>query len=330
MKILVTGAGGFLGRATVNALLDRGHQVCAMVRSQSATPNWPDMVKIVHADLRVPSQYARALKGVDAVVHLAASVTGGEDEQFNSTVIATEAFLRALIQSGVRRILHVSTIAIYDWHRTSGEMTEASPLSKNIYEMGPYGIAKYWQEKIVEEAAVEHDLDLTILRPGFIWGNGNSDLAGMGRSIGPVHLMFGPFSRLPLTYVENCADCIAATITRKPTDPEIFNVFDSDDIQIWKYCREYYRRKKQRKLLVPIPYTVGFLLAKCAKLTSRVLFGPRGRLPSLLTPIRYEAQFKPLRYSTEKLHQSTGWTPLVGFEDAMTKTFDQLEGPSTG
>jgi len=329
MRVLVTGAGGFLGRATVNTLLDRGHQVCALVRSQSAASDWPETVEIVHADLRVPSQYAHALKGVEAVVHLAASVSGSEDQQFNSTVIATEAFLKVLAQSGVRRFIHVSTIAIYDWHETSREMTENSPISKNIYEMGPYGIAKYWQEKIVEEAAVEHSLELTILRPGFIWGQGNSDLAGMGRSMGPVHIMFGPFTRLPLTYVDNCADCITASVTRAPAEPEIFNVFDSDEIQVWKYCREYYRRKKERKLLLPIPYTVGLLLAKFAKLTSRVLFGPSGRLPSLLTPLRYEAQFKPLRYSTKKLRQSMGWVPLIEFNDAMARTFDQLEEPGT-
>ncbi len=326
MRVFVTGAGGFLGRATVQKLLDDGHEVIAMVRSHAGSPAWPPSVEVVQADLRVPSQYEAALSEADAVVHVAAAVDGDEDQQFNSTVLATEKFLDALACSSVRRVVHISTIAIYDWHNTKGEMNEDSPLSENVYELGPYSIAKMWQERIVKEKAESHNWHLTILRPGFVWGSERPNLAGMGRTMGPIHLMFGPFTRLPLTYVENCAHCIAKALPREPMAPEVFNVFDSDSVRVWQYCRAYFRAQSRRQLLVPVPYYVGLLTAHLAGLTSRILFGPTGRLPSLLVARRYESQFKPIRYSTRKLREVLSWTPPVSFKSALAKAFDVKVG----
>jgi nucleoside-diphosphate-sugar epimerase len=323
MKVLVTGGGGFLGRSVVDRLLERGQAVRAIVRPSSPKPPWPDAVEVFRADLRVEENLAPAFDGVDAVLHLAAATSGDEDMQFASTVIATERFLDAMANSAVKRLIHVSSMVVYDWSKAKSCMDEGTPLENNPYGMGGYTIAKVWQERVVSRFAKEHSWDLTVARPGFIWGQGHAQIAGMGRQFGRIYLLFGPFTRLPLCHVENCADCLVTAIENPASSGEILNVIDGDDIRVWRYAREYARRSGQKGFLLPLPYRVGLGVAQLAALTSRTLFGKKGKLPSLLTPRRFESQFKPIRFSNRKVRTALKWTPPLSFEKCLDRSFDR-------
>ena len=321
MKVLVSGAGGFLGTHVVERLLERGHAVRAIVRPASVEPAWTGNVEIVRADLRVTDDLVALFRGMDAVIHLAAATSGGEDSQFASSVVGTERFLDAMAQSQVTRFIHVSSLAVYDWERTFRTMDEKSPLLTDVYEAGAYTIAKVWQERIISRCARQHSWDLTILRPGFIWGKQHAEIAGMGRHFGRCYLMFGPLTRLPLSHVVNCADCIVAALESPSSSGEIFNVIDQDDVTVWRYVKEYARRSRQGGFFIPVPYFVGLLTAYAALCVSRLLFGRKGKLPSLLTPRRYEAQFKPLRFSNQKLKQALNWVPRLNFDQCLNSTY---------
>ncbi len=321
MKILVTGAGGFLGRYVVAQLLQRGHKVRAMVRPMSPAPIWPGDVETFAADLRVADKLEAAFDGIDAVIHLASATSGNEDVQFASTVVGTEKFLEAMARSATRRLILVSSLVVYDWSRARGTMDEQTPLENNIYGMGGYTIAKVWQERIVSRAAKVHGWELTVMRPGFIWGPGHAAIAGMGRHFRRGYLMFGPFTRLPLTHVENCADALVAAVDSPAAAGETFNVVDGDDIRVWRYVKEYAKRTGQPGLMLPLPYWFGYGLAQLAALVSRTLFGKKGRLPSLLTPRRFEAQFKPIRFSNQKLARLMNWKPPLSFDACLRDTY---------
>jgi UDP-glucose 4-epimerase len=322
MTILVTGAGGFLGRAVVARLLQRGHKVRAMIRPRGAVPTWPKTVEIVRADLRAVEDLATLLDGVESVVHLASATSGNEDVQFASTVVGTEKLIDAMVASEVRRLVLVSSLVVYDWSRARGSMDEETPLEENIYSMGGYTIAKAWQERVVRSAAAAHRWDLTVLRPGFIWGPEHAEIAGMGRHFGRFYLMFGPFTRLPLTHVENCADVVATAVDSPGSVGETFNVVDNDSISVWRYVKEYAKRTGQPGWLVPVPYWFGYGLGLVASLVSLSLFGRKGKLPSLLTPRRFQAQFKPIRFSNQKLLTAMNWKPLLTFDDCLRDTYD--------
>jgi nucleoside-diphosphate-sugar epimerase len=321
MRVLVTGAGGFLGRYVVDRLLARGHNVRAIIRPASSVPEWGGAVEILRADIRVYDKLEGAFEGIDTVLHLASATSGNEDLQFASTVVATERFLGAMAKSPVKRLVHVSSLVVYDWAHANGIMNEDTPLLKDIYDMGGYSIAKVWQERVVLSRAKAHSWDLTIMRPGFIWGNQHAQIAGMGRHIGRIYLMFGPFTRLPLSHVVNCADCLVAAAERPAAVGESFNVIDGDNIRVWRYVREYAKRTGQRGFLVPLPYRFGLGLAQLASLVSRMLFGKKGKLPSLLTPRRFEAQFKPIRFSNQKLKEKLAWTPPLNFDECLNETY---------
>jgi len=324
MKVLVSGAGGFLGRYVVERLLARGHNVRAIVRSAPTYPEWQNGVEIFRTDLRKSEKLETAFDGIDAVLHLAAATAGDEDVQFSSSVVATEKFLDAMAKSSVKRLVHVSSLVVYDWHHENRILTEDTPLLTNPYGMGSYSIAKMWQERVVAKYAKALGWNFTIMRPGFIWGPGHAAISGMGRHVGRLYLMYGPLTRLPLSHVANCADCLVAAVERPSAVGEVFNVIDSDDIRVWRYVREYKNRTGQTGISVPVPYRFGLALAQLALLISRRLFGPKGRLPSLLTPSRYEAQFKPIRFSTQKLREKLGWSPPLSFDACLNETYRKI------
>jgi nucleoside-diphosphate-sugar epimerase len=321
MKVLVTGAGGFLGRAVVERLLERGHKVRAIIRPSSQTPAWAEEVEVFRADLRVANDLLAAFNDVDAVLHLAAATSGSEDIQFSTTVVGTERFLEAMAKSAVKRLIHVSSLVVYDWSQVKSCMDENSPLEDNPYQMGGYAIAKVWQERVVSRFAREHGWDLTIMRPGFIWGVDHAQIAGMGRKFGRLYILFGPLTRLPLTHVVNCADSLVAAIENPAASGEAFNVIDSDDVRVWRYARDYARRTGQHGFFLPIPYRLGLAVAQLAAFTSRALFGSKGKLPSLLTPRRFESQFKPIRYSNRRLTSKLNWRPRFGFAECLKDSF---------
>ena len=292
------------------------------MRPSSPKPAWSDEVEVFRADLRVGNDLVSAFDGVDAVLHLAAATSGSEDVQFTSSVVATERFLEAMKKSTVTRLVHVSSLVVYDWSKVKSCMDEDSPLESDPYPMGPYTIAKVWQERVVLRFAKKYSWDLTVVRPGFIWGDGHAQIAGMGRQFGRFYLLFGPFTRLPLSNVANCADCLVATVENPASSGQTFNVIDGDHIRVWRYAREYARRTGQRGLLVPLPYRLGLFIAQLAAFTSRRLFGSKGKLPSLLTPRRFESQFKPIRFSNRRMRTTLNWTPRLSFEECLERSFD--------
>lgn len=189
--------------------------------------------------------------------------------------------------------------------------------------MGGYVTAKAWQERLVREAAARQGFPVTFLRPGFIWGPGQGLIAGMGRRMGRLHFMFGPSTELPLCHVENCADAIVRLVNVRAETEAVFNVVDTDVVSVRQYCKSYYKNKEKRPLLIPVPYLAGLGIAHLAQAVSKLFFGPRGKLPSLLIPRRFEAQFKPLTFSNAKIRQATGWTPPLDFATAAHVAFGQ-------
>jgi UDP-glucose 4-epimerase len=321
MNVFVTGAGGFLGSHVVDCLLAANHTVTAMIRPASKVPSWGDRVKLYRGDLRNPDGMLEALEDIDVLVHLAAVTSGSEDVQFTSSVVGTEKLLEVLAQSKVRRLVHISSLVVYDWSRATSELTETSALDDAIYDMGGYAIAKLWQERIIRRFSERYGCQTTILRPGFIWGRGHAEIAGMGRKFGKVFCVMSPGSDLPLTHVENCADCIVATIERPQARGETYNVFDTHGASAWQYAGEYLKRTGTKAIRLPVPYCAGLGLAKLATWTSRRLFGARGQLPSFLAKHRFEAQFKPLKFSTSKLTDQLDWHAPYDFRTCVNKTY---------
>ena len=215
-----------------------------------------------------------------------------------------------------------SSFSVYGWSTIRGTLTEESPLESDLYRRDGYAIAKTWQERVARRMSQKHNWDLTVLRPGFIWGRDHGYLAGLGQKLGRWHLVFGPSTRLPLTHVENCADCFAVAVENPRAVGETFNVVDGHEISSWRYLGEYLRRTEAREHRFPVPYAVALSGSLLADWVNRRFFHDRARLPGLLIPCRFRARFKPLQFSTRKVEEVLGWRPPLDLAECLRRTYD--------
>ena len=124
-KILITGGAGFIGRAVCRELLTRGHEIRVLdslieqVHGDRDRPeDLPEEVELIRADVRNGDAVAKAVKGVDSVIHLAAEVGVGQSmyavERYTSVNdVGTAVLFEKLIENPVRRVVTASSMSIY-------------------------------------------------------------------------------------------------------------------------------------------------------------------------------------------------------------------------
>lgn len=313
MKVLLTGAGGFLGRALAPALLRQGHTVRALMRpgAGSAPPATTEGIEVWWGDLRT-ADLGAALAGVDAVVHLAAVFSGDVVEQFQGTVLPTEALLDAMVRVGTQRLVLVSSLSVYDWCGSGRALVEDSPLEPRLDRRDGYTATKTWQERLCRRYANAHGWRLTVLRPGFIWGRERPWVDGVGVRLGRTLVVNGPFRRLPLIHVESCAECVAASVACEAAYGQTLNLIDSDDVRAWRYAGDLIRSgATDARRRIALPYHLGLSIAVAASALGRLLLGPDLRLPGILVPERYRARFRCLRFPNQKATRLLEWKPRV-------------------
>jgi 2-alkyl-3-oxoalkanoate reductase len=331
MRALVTGANGFLGRHVVGALLAQGIEVRAMVRPAARLEalGWPSSVEVFRADLRTSRELQRAFEGVNVLLHLAAVVSGGEDAQFAGTVVGTERLMDAMAASACQRLVLCSTFSVYDYSSIGGTLDEDSPLHQvpEVYTRDGYTISKWWQERVTRRFVDKHGWDLTVLRPGFIWGRDHGYLAALGQRFGRHHLVIGPLTRMPMTHVENCADVFALAATDARAQGKTLNVVDGPGERIWTYLSDYMRSSSQPGWRLPVPYCLAISTVRLAFAT---MFRSATKVPSILIPRRLESRLRPLRFENRRLRETLGWTPPLDYQQCLVRTYGPAAPTAAG
>ena len=327
VKALVTGAGGFLGRHVVAALLARGHEVRALVRPAADVSGlgWPSSVELVRADLRAARELEAAFDGVEVLRPPRRGRDRGRGRAVRRGGRRDRAAPRRdgahhLPPRSSSRAASRSTTGA----RSTGTLDEDSPLEAGdaLYERDGYTIAKAWQERVTRRLAGQHGWDLTVLRPGFIWGRDHAYLAALGQKIGKLHVVIGPFSRIPLTHVENCADLFAVASADPRARGRTFNVVDGEGPRIWTFLGEYLRGTGERGFRVPVPYWLAYGVVRLAY---DHLFDKNPKLPHVLVPCRFEGRLKPLRFSNRRAREVLGWTPPLDHAACVARTYAPAE-----
>ena len=327
MKLCVTGATGFLGRYVVAAALSRGHSVRALVhrRADRAKLGWPADANIeeVKVDLRSKAGLADAVRGCDAVLHLAATKSGDIYAQLGGTVVATENLLWAMQQADVRHLVAISSFAVYDYlhKRSFSTLDETSLLDEAMVDRDEYAQTKLIQEKLVVDTATKNDWTWTVLRPGMIYGRGAlfNARVGMGGE-GRTWVRTGAWAQIPLTYVENCAEAIVLAAERPEANGQVLNLVDDKPPTQRRYAKLLRSRTIPRPRLVPLSWTVLRTVARAGWLWNKYVLGGQAKVPGLLVPARLHARCKPLRYRNDKAKRVLGWQPRYTLEQAVDRS----------
>ncbi len=174
MRAFVTGGSGFVGRALVRTLLERGDGVQALVRSDAAAEKVRGAA-LTRGDLDDVAAMAEGMRGCDVVFHSAAKVEAwGDPADFHRiNVQGTANVIRAAREAGVPRFVHVGTEAAFADGTPMVDLDERRPLPAK--PIGLYPRTKNAAERVVLEANGE-GLATMVCRPRFIWGKGDTTL----------------------------------------------------------------------------------------------------------------------------------------------------------
>jgi nucleoside-diphosphate-sugar epimerase len=323
---LITGATGVLARSVVPLLLQKSASVRCLVRSRSNSVlprSWLESsnLEILHGNLLSPTDVDRALEGIRVIYHLAAESRGLPATIFAGTVVGSKNLLRAILRVRPARVVLVSSLNVYGLANADPRVpvTEAFGIEERPEKRDVYTHSKVWQERLFWEYLSGTGIELTVLRPAYIYGPSQQHLpARMGLCIGNLLLQTNPHAPLAITYVENCADAVVFCGTSKDAANEIYNIVDDDVPTASRYLR-LSRGVKPRVLGLTFPF---WGLTGFACVNRLAYLASAGHIPLELTHYKSSCMWRGHHFSAQKL-KGLGWKQPIATDAALERTFSR-------
>lgn len=308
LKILVTGATGFVGRRLCESLRSRGNEVVGLSRTRPV--DWTGA--FVEADLSTQPDLKSSLSGVDAVVHLASRVHMGNESSHDLLPIyrkqVTEATLglaRVARAAGVRRFVYMSTV------KAVGEKSEENPfrIDDQPRPSDPYGISKLEAETGLQQIALETGLEVAILRPPLVYGPGvKANFLALIRLVQKgFPLPLGSIrNRRSLVFVGNLVSAIETCLSAERVSSRPYFVADDEVFSTPELIFEIAKAIGRKPSLWPMPRTaltaIGSVLGQSGKVS---------RLTESLEidtqPFKSDFNWKPPFRASQGLKETAGW-----------------------
>jgi len=314
MKVLVTGATGFVGNAVIRKLAEQNDvQVIAAVRNQVS--NLSDYITQVMVEgLSSTTDYGNIFDNVDVVIHVAARVHVMEDHasdpltEFRKVnVEGTLNLARQAVNAGVKRFVFISSIKV------NGENTYGMSFAPddNVNTTDPYGQSKREAEQDLRRMAEKTGLEVVIIRPPLVYGpNVKANFLkliqtvrkGVPLPLGAVH------NQRSLVALDNLADFIALCTYHPKAANQTFLISDGEDVSTTKLLQKVGKALDKPARLIPVPVNLMRLAAK--------LVG-KGAVADRL--------FDSLQVDSSKARALLGWKPVITMDEELKKTVAALK-----
>lgn len=169
MKTAITGACGYVGLNLVQTLLDAGHEVLALDRVHS--PHLDPRARWQELDIFDAAGLRRALDGIEVVFHLVAKITLLKEDEptWHINVEGVKAVADGALAAGVRRVVHVSSIASFDMYQINGKRIDETAPRSTSEALPVYARSKYAGERELMERAKD-GLEVVVCYPTGIFG----------------------------------------------------------------------------------------------------------------------------------------------------------------
>ncbi len=305
MKLLITGATGFVGRALSSETTSRGYSVLQAVRKIPL-----EIGQIFIADINGGIDWTEALDKVDSVVHLAARVHVMSDKSADPSaefrrvnVEGTVNLARQAAAAGVRRFVYLSSIKV------NGEFTEVGlpfTADDDPAPEDPYGVSKQKAEQALRQIAAETGLEVVIIRPPLVYGPGvKANFASMMRWLAsgtPLPLAGVTANRRSLVALDNLVDLIVTCLHHPAAANQTFLVSDGEDLSTAELLKRMGAALGQPARLFSVPLTL-------LKLGTTVLNKPG----------IYQRLCSSLQLDISKTRQLLGWAPPISVDEGLRR-----------
>ena len=309
MKILVTGANGFVGKSLSAELFVQGHTVQAAVRTKVAPIE--NVETTIVGEVNGSTDWSQSLAGVSTVVHLAARVHIMRDSaadplaEFRAVnVHGTLNLARQAAAAGVRRFVFLSSIKVNGEHTDLGSPFNAE---QRAAPQDAYGISKHEAELGLRGIAAETGMQVVIIRPPLIYGAGvKANFASLLRAVRrgvPLPLGLATHNRRSFVSLNNLVNFIITCIHHPNAANQTFLVSDNDDVSTADLLRRMAAALGVPARLIPVPLCVLKLGAK--------LLGKADVAQRLLGSLQVDIT---------KNQVLLGWTPPISVADGLKAT----------
>lgn len=320
---LVTGGTGLLGSHIVEQLRKRNMPVRALVRAGSDR-SWLSTqgVEFAPGDVTDRRSLEQACQGVDVVYHSAAKVGdwGPWEEYQRVTIDGTRNVIEAAVAAKVRRLVHISSISTYGYYTDEIEVDESFDLGYKLYGWAYYSRSKIEAEKLAWEAHRAERIELTVIRPAWIYGERDRlTIARLYRMLktGRAKILGRGDNRLNVVYAGNIAEAAIAAAGRADCNGEAFNCSNDGKITQQEYfdllAKTIGAPPVTRHVPYRVAYTAGFVL-ECLG------HAFKWQKPPFITRYAVWLMGRRSYFSAEKARRMLGWQPTVTYPEGVART----------
>ncbi|WP_180074652.1 NAD-dependent epimerase/dehydratase family protein [Acinetobacter sp. YH12116] len=307
MRVLITGANGFLGKFICQYLSDKGYSVIAHTRTPQVF-NYSN-VENINFDLNDNLDHID-LSEVEVIIHCAGrahvmhETAASPLEAYRQTnVQGTLNLAQKAVQSGVKRFIYLSSIKV------NGEQTTTQAFCPNddVHTDDPYGLSKYEAEQALLALSQRTGLEVVIIRPVLIYGpKVKANFKSMvNLATKKLPLPIGCLNnKRSMVSVYNLADLIHTCMTHPNANREVFLASDQDDISVKQLFEKLAKYQNNQLLMLPIPKSLISFMAS--------LVGKKAVASRLCSELVVD---------TTKNTQLLGWTAPYSVDASLEKMF---------
>lgn len=319
MRVFITGASGFIGRAVYDRYAADGHEVsgCDLVADPGRG--------VVAGDVAQPGAWQEHSSGCQLLIHTAASVSlrmERPEEIWRTNVLGTANALTAAEHAGVERFVHFSSVTVFGFDFPDGA-DERHPVH---FTFVPYPDSKISSEQVVLQAHIEGRVRCTIVRPGDVYGPRSRVWARIPAELIKQRRFILPGGGRGIhspVYIDNLVDGVVLAAASDDAVGQIFTLSDGVGVPYREFFAPY--AQLVGRPLITFPAPVAIAAAAVAQRAARLAPGDNEINPGAA---RY--LLRRGTYSNSKARTVLGWEPQVSVPDGLERTVAWLREQGFG
>lgn len=331
MKALVTGGGGFLGKAIVEQWLARGHEVRSFSRGHYQ--ELEDLgVDCRRGDLADAQAVSDAVNGVDLVFHTAAlpGIWGAYEDFYNTNVKGTENVITACRAHGIKKLVYTSSPSVVSNGQDLEGVNESQPYGERFEAYYPQ--TKAMAEKLIV-AANDSELATVSLRPHLIWGPGDHHIMPrlIQRSTAGKLKRIGSCNKLVDTiYIDNAAEAHLLAADRLSPGSEIagkvYFLSQDEPVPCWDMINHFLAAADAPLVTKTVPLPLAYAVSCCMEAVYTI-FGVKKEPPLTRFVVH---QFSTAHwFDISAAKKDLGYVPKINNEEGLKRLKESLQGQSS-